>query len=205
MPTNDPPPHAPHAPNTSVPALASLQEAHRVLGVVLADPALVAAIDSAAATLTETLARGSKLLIVGNGGSLCDAMHFAEELTGRFRNDRRPLAALACADASHITCTANDYGFEHIFSRWVTALGRPGDTLIILSTSGNSPNCLRAAEAARAGGLTVLGLLGKGGGTLAAQVHTALTVPGTTSDRIQELHMLILHIWVEEIERRLGL
>lgn len=176
-----------------------------MLGVVLADPALVAAIDAAAATLTETLARGNKLLIVGNGGSLCDAMHFAEELTGRFRNDRRPLAALACGDASHITCTANDYGFEHIFSRWVTALGRPGDTLIILSTSGNSPNCLRAAEAARAGGLTVLGLLGKGGGTLAAQVHTALTVPGTTSDRIQELHMLILHIWVEEIERRLGL
>ena len=182
---------------------ASLTEAHRVLALLLADTALIAQIDTAAATLAHTIRNGNKVLAIGNGGSMCDAAHFAEELTGRFRADRRPLPALACNDPGHLTCTANDYGFDFVFSRWVEALGQPGDALIILSTSGNSPNCLKAAHAAKAKGLHTIALLGKQGGQLAPLVDTPIIAPGTTSDRIQELHMLILHIFVEAIEASL--
>lgn len=140
------------------------------------------------------------MLICGNGGSLCDAAHFAEELTGRFRHDRRPLAAIACADASHITCTANDYGFEFVFSRWVRALAKPGDVLVLLSTSGNSANIIEAAKAARESAVPIIALLGKNGGQVRPLCDHAITVPGDTSDRIQELHMLVLHAWVEMIE-----
>ncbi len=182
---------------------ASLTEAHRVLALLLADTALIAQIDTAAAILARTIRAGNKVLAIGNGGSMCDAAHFAEELTGRFRADRRPLPALACNDPGHLTCTANDYGFDFVFSRWVEALGQPGDALIILSTSGNSPNCLKAAHAAKAKGLHTIALLGKQGGQLAPLVDTPIIAPGTTSDRIQELHMLILHIFVEAIEASL--
>lgn len=182
----------------------SLLTARAVLDALLNDPRQVGAITLATRTLAQTLSRGNTLLICGNGGSLCDAQHFAEELTGRFRADRPPLPALACVDAGHITCTANDYGFEHVFARWVTAHARAGDTLILLSTSGNSPNCLLAAAAARAKGAHTIALLGKGGGTLAAQADQAIVVPGESADRIQELHMLILHIFVEGIEHALG-
>src|SRR5690606_37102902 len=126
-----------------------------------------------------------------NGGSACDAMHFAEELTGRFRKDRAPLAAIACTDFGHITCTANDYGFEHVYSRWVEALGRGDDVLIVLSTSGNSANIVKAAAAGRAKKMTKVALLGKDGGALAGACDRELIVPGETSDRIQELHMLV--------------
>ena len=135
---------------------------------------------------------------------MADAMHFAEELTGRFRMDRPALAALACADPTHLTCVANDYGFEQVFSRWVEGLGREGDCLIVLSTSGNSANIVRAVDAARARGIETIGLLGRGGGVLLGVCETEIVVPGETSDRIQELHMLILHAWVESIERALG-
>ncbi len=155
--------------------------------------------------IVSSLRAGGKILICGNGGSSCDAAHFAEELTGRFRNDRRPLAAIACTDVGHVTCTANDYGFEHVFARWIQALSRPGDVVILLSTSGNSPNILRAAEASRAvGGVVNVALLGKDGGKLAGVCDHQIIVPGATSDRIQELHMLLLHAWCEEIERQLG-
>ncbi|MGE3109235.1 MAG: SIS domain-containing protein [Phycisphaerales bacterium] len=148
---------------------------------------------------------GGKILICGNGGSCCDANHFAEELTGRFRADRPPLPAIACVDAAHITCTANDFGFDHVFERWVTALGKPGDVLIVLSTSGNSQNILLAARAGRSAGMHVAAMLGKDGGTLHAQhaSDTVIIVPGETSDRIQELHMLLLHALVESVERDL--
>lgn len=146
---------------------------------------------------------GGKVMICGNGGSACDGAHFAEELTGRFRKDRPPLPALACTDVGHITCTANDYGFEHIFSRWVTALGRPGDVLILLSTSGNSPNLLRAREAGAQAGMTTVALLGKTGGELKGRCDHEVLVPGDTSDRIQELHMLLLHAFVEHVEAAL--
>jgi D-sedoheptulose 7-phosphate isomerase len=178
----------------------SIDEAARVLEVLRRDERLLGRIDEGAALLTSCLAAGGKIMVCGNGGSACDAAHFAEELTGRFRNDRRPLAALACTDVGHVTCTANDYGFEHVFSRWVTALGRAGDVLIVLSTSGNSANIERAADAGRDAGMAVIGLLGKGGGRVASGCDLSLVVPGETSDRIQELHMLVLHAWVEVVE-----
>lgn len=183
----------------------ALREARRVLDELLADAPTVAAIERAGDALAGRLRAGGKILLCGNGGSACDAAHFAEELTGRFRADRRPLAAIACTDPGHITCTANDYGFELVFSRWVEALGRPGDALIILSTSGNSANLLRAAQAARAAEVQSIALLGRGGGKLRGLCSHEIIVPGETSDRIQELHMLILHAWVESIEIGLGL
>lgn len=182
----------------------SLREAQAVLNQLAASDQLVSTIDAAVQTLAQAFSRGNKVLAIGNGGSCCDAAHFAEELTGRFRNDRQPLPALACNDAGHITCTANDYGFEHTFSRWITAHAKAGDVVIILSTSGNSPNCRTAARAAKESGATTIGLLGKAGGSLKDSVDHTIIVPGDTSDRIQELHMLLLHIFVEGIERELG-
>ena len=180
---------------------ASLRSARHALDTLIADSAAVAKIDSFASLLAERFTAGRKVLICGNGGSACDAMHFAEELTGRFKRDRKPLPAIACTDPGHITCTANDYGFEHIFSRWVEALGQDGDILLLLSTSGNSPNILRAAESAKARGITTIALLGKDGGKLRNKCDHQLIVPGEGSDRIQELHMLILHTLVEGVER----
>jgi D-sedoheptulose 7-phosphate isomerase len=175
-----------------------------VLAALLADAPTLARIDVATATLAACVRAEGKVLVVGNGGSMCDAAHFAEELTGRFRADRRPLPALACNDPGHLTCVGNDYGFEFVFSRWIEALAQPGDVVVILSTSGNSPNCVRAAAAARAKGARTIALLGRGGGPLAGACDTPIIVPGTTSDRIQELHMLILHIFVEGIEAGLS-
>ncbi len=185
-------------------SLNSLRDAQRVLGELASSDLRVKLIDAAIQTLAQAFSRGNKVLALGNGGSCCDAAHFAEELTGRFRKDRPPLAAMACNDAGHITCTANDYGFEQIFSRWITAHARAGDVVIILSTSGDSANCVAATKAAKAAGATTIGLLGKGGGALKSEVDQAIIVAGETSDRIQELHMLVLHIFVEGIERELG-
>jgi D-sedoheptulose 7-phosphate isomerase len=158
-------------------------------------------IERLAVLLHKQLAAGHKIMVCGNGGSACDAMHFAEELTGRFRKDRPPLAAIACGDVGHITCTANDYGFEEVFSRWVEALGKPGDVLIVLSTSGNSENLVRAVRAAAGRSIVTVSLLGKSGGKLRGVCNHEVMVPGEHSDRIQELHMLILHVLVESVER----
>ncbi len=177
--------------------------------VLLRDLANDAALPECFSAITKAIVtafrEGNKVLICGNGGSMCDAMHFAEELTGRFRNDRPPLPAIALCDPSHITCTANDYGFDQIFSRAVQALGRHGDVLIVLSTSGDSPNLLRAVQAAKTEDLTIVALLGKTGGKLADSKlcqHQAI-FPGATSDRIQELHMLLLHSLVQAIEAQM--
>ncbi len=167
------------------------------------DPDNAEKIASLARTCADAVRSGGKLLAVGNGGSCADAVHFCEELTGRYRDDRPPIPAIACADAGHITCVGNDYGFEHIFSRWVDGLGQEGDVLIALSTSGNSANITRAVEVATDRGMHVVTLLGKGGGALAGRADTQWVVPGETSDRIQELHMLILHALVGAIERAL--
>jgi D-sedoheptulose 7-phosphate isomerase len=183
----------------------SLDEAAGVLDALRRDAALIESIAHGARDLASCLRGGGKVLLCGNGGSLCDAAHFAEELTGRFRADRRPLPALACADPGHLTCTANDYGFEFVFSRWLEALARPGDTVVLLSTSGRSANLVHAAKAARTAGARVVALLGRGGGEVAPLCDRAITVPGEASDRIQELHMLILHAWVQAIEVDLGL
>jgi D-sedoheptulose 7-phosphate isomerase len=153
--------------------------------------------------LADCLARGARVLTCGNGGSMCDAMHMAEELSGRFRGDRRPLAAQAISDPAHLTCVANDYGFEHVFARAVQAWGREGDVLVTFSTSGNSVNVVRAATTARACGMSVVGILGRDGGQLAGLCDWSVVVPGTTSDRIQEVHIKVVHLLVEAIKRRL--
>lgn len=184
--------------------LTSLHAALQVLERFVADPASSEAIEAIATLLAHRFQDGSKVLICGNGGSLADAVHFAEELTGRFRADRPPLPAIAIAEPGHITCTANDYGFDHVFSRSIEALGKPGDVLILLSTSGNSPNIVKAATVGRALGLHTVGLLGKGGGKLAGVCELQILAPGETSDRIQEIHMLVLHILVERVEVKLG-
>ena len=166
-----------------------------------ADGSVATRVARAAAICAETLGAGGKILAVGNGGSCADAIHFCEELTGRYRDDRPAIAAIACADAGHITCTANDYGYEQVFARWVEALARPGDVLVALSTSGNSENVVRAVEAARVRHVRVFTLLGKTGGRLLGHADVEWVVPGETADRIQELHMLILHALVGAIER----
>lgn len=151
----------------------------------------------------ESVRSGGKILAIGNGGSCADAMHFCEELTGRYRGDRPPIPAVACIDPGHLTCVGNDYGFERVFSRWVEGLGREGDMLVALSTSGNSANIVRAVESAKTRGMTVALLLGKDGGKLTGSGTYEWIAPGATSDRIQELHMLILHALVGQIEREL--
>jgi D-sedoheptulose 7-phosphate isomerase len=182
----------------------SLQDAHAALAALLADEAAVARIDTVARVVAACFRAGGKVLACGNGGSACDAMHFCEELTGRFREDRPPLAAIACIDPGHITCTANDYGYDAVFERWVRALAKPGDVLFLLSTSGRSSNIARAAGAGKELGVTRVALLGKGGGDLRARCEHEFLAPGETADRIQELHMLILHTLIECVEVELG-
>ena len=150
-----------------------------------------------------SLRQGGKILTCGNGGSHCDALHFAEELTGRFRKERPPLAALSLGEATHLSCVGNDYGFEYVYSRAVEALAKPQDCILVISTSGRSPNCLRAAQAAHERGAKVVGLLGYDGGSLLSLCDAAVVIPGSTSDRIQEMHIKVIHIWVELIERAL--
>lgn len=169
-----------------------------------ADPSNAQKVESLARICAEAVRSDGKILAVGNGGSCADAVHFCEELTGRYRDDRAPIPAIACADPGHITCVGNDYGFDHIFSRWVTGLGKHGDVLIALSTSGNSTNIINAVDAGKANGMHIATLLGKGGGRLSGVGDTEWVVPGQTSDRIQELHMLVLHALVGSIERMLN-
>ena len=181
---------------------AELAEARDVLDRFLTDPASLARIAEAAELFSHCLRNGGKILTCGNGGSLCDAQHFAEELSGRYRNDRRALAAIALTEASHMTCVANDYGFEFVFSRFVQALGRPGDVLLAISTSGNSPNILRAAEAAKEAGMLVVSLTGKDGGKLASLSDVEIRAPHSGyADRIQEIHIKVIHILILLIEK----
>jgi D-sedoheptulose 7-phosphate isomerase len=144
---------------------------------------------------------GFKGLTCGNGGSACDAMHYAEELTGRFRHDRIALAAISLTDASHITCVANDFGFEHIFSRGVEAYGRAGDYLVAISTSGNSQNVIKAVEVAQNMNMLTIGILGKDGGKLRDMTDFTFIFDAKTSDRIQELHIMLIHTIIEGVER----
>jgi D-sedoheptulose 7-phosphate isomerase len=186
------------------PIRAAFDEAAATLRAFLDDPDGLAGVRRFADAARGALERGGRLLACGNGGSMCDAMHFAEEWTGRFRGDRAALPAIALSDPAMLTCVANDFGFDEVFARGVEALGRPGDLLVLLSTSGESPNMLRAAEAARERELVTVGLLGKGGGALRERVDVPLVVPhATTSDRIQEVHIKILHTVIEVVERDL--
>ena len=151
--------------------------------------------------LAEAYRNGKKSLIAGNGGSNCDAMHFAEEFTGRFRKDRRALPSLSISDSSHITCVGNDYGFNFIFAKGVEAFGQEGDFFFGISTSGNSQNIIEAVKVAKEKGLKTVGILGKDGGKLKGICDYEFIVQGETTDRIQEIHMMILHIIIEGVDR----
>ena len=144
---------------------------------------------------------GKKSLIAGNGGSNCDAMHFAEEFTGRFRRDRKALPSISISDSSHITCVGNDYGFDFIFAKGVEAFAQEGDFFFGISTSGNSKNVIEAVKMAKEKNLKTVALLGKDGGKLKGKCDYEFIIPGKTSDRIQEVHMIILHIIIEGVER----
>lgn len=167
----------------------------------LSQPQALTFLEQFAEVLAHAFQAGNKVIIAGNGGSLCDSMHFAEELTGYFRNHRPALPAIALADPGHITCTANDSSFEFVFSRSIEAYGKPGDVFVGLTTSGNSPNIVKAMEVAQERGLTTVALLGKGGGKLKGMADLELIISGfSTSDRIQEAHMAAIHIVIEQVE-----
>lgn len=183
--------------------LNSFTEASQVLTQFLNDPGQIEKCMRFTDMLHETFKSGGVLYTCGNGGSHCDAMHFAEEWTGRYRKDRPAVGALALGDSSHVTCVSNDYGFEYIFSRQVDGLGRKGDMLVGLSTSGNSKNVIRAFESAKAKGIKTVALLGRDGGAMKNMADLAIIIPAQTSDRIQEMHIKIIHTVIESVERRL--
>ena len=177
------------------------EEAEKVLRDFMADDQHLAALGQAGDLMAEAIRSGGKVISCGNGGSMCDAMHFAEELTGRYRDDRRALPALSISDPSHLTCVGNDYGFDAVFARFVEAMGKPGDVLLAISTSGQSANVLRAAEAARLLGMSVVGLTGKDGGALAHLCDAEIRVPWNGhADRIQEVHIKCIHALIDHIE-----
>ena len=182
----------------------SLQESQQVLADFLANPAKIEAIEKAADVLVEALKKGNKILSCGNGGSHCDAMHFAEELSGRYRENRPALAAMAISDPSHISCVSNDFGYNYIFSRFIEGLGNKGDVLVGISTSGNSANIIEAVKAAQAKGMEVILLTGKDGGQLAAYgCHEIRVDHFGYADRIQEIHIKVIHILIQLIESKL--
>ncbi len=183
---------------------ASFEIARDTLDAFLADQANLDAVGQFAELCHGALESGAKLMACGNGGSMCDAMHFAEEWTGRFRGNRNALPAIAFSDPSQLTCIANDFSYDQVFARSVEAYGKPGDVLVCMSTSGGSPNAILAIKKAKEMGVKTVALLGKGGGEMKDLADLAIVVPNaTTSDRIQELHIKILHIAIEAVERAL--
>jgi len=183
----------------------NLVEAQKVLSDFLANPIQIQRIESAANCMVEALKSGNKILSCGNGGSHCDAMHFAEELSGRYRENRPALAAMAISDPSHITCVGNDFGFNFIYSRFIEGLGREGDVLLGISTSGNSENIVEAVKEAQAKGMKVILLTGKDGGKLAdfSNVIEIRVQHDGFADRIQEVHIKVIHILIQLIELQL--
>jgi D-sedoheptulose 7-phosphate isomerase len=185
---------------------ANLLEAQQVLNQFLNDPAKISSIEKAASCLVAALQQGKKIISCGNGGSHCDAMHFAEELSGRYRENRPALAAMAVSDPSHISCVSNDFGYNYVFSRFIEGLGNAGDVLFGISTSGNSANIIEAVKAAQAKGMAVVLLTGKDGGQLAAfdNVFEVRVDHFGYADRIQEIHIKVIHILIQLIEKEMG-
>lgn len=180
-----------------------LTEAQTVLDTFLGNPDHLSAIEQAAVLMANALKSGRKIISCGNGGSHCDAMHFAEELSGRYRDNRRSLAAMAISDVSHLSCVSNDFGYDFVFSRFIEGLGNEGDVLLGLSTSGNSTNVIRAVEAAREKGMKVILLTGKDGGKLADKADVEIRVPHFGyADRIQEIHIKVIHLFILLIEKQ---
>ncbi|MGD1843556.1 MAG: D-sedoheptulose 7-phosphate isomerase [Thermonemataceae bacterium] len=183
-----------------------LVAAQSLLDKFLKEDENIEAITKAATLMVQSIQQGGKIISCGNGGSHCDAMHFAEELTGRYQENRKALPAIAISDPSHISCVGNDYGYAFIFSRFVEALGQPSDVLLGISTSGNSQNVINAAKAAHEKGMSVVVLSGKDGGQLAASADVEINVPHYGyADRIQEIHIKVIHILIGLIEQQLGL
>ena len=181
------------------------EESAQLAQQLLGDMAFLEAMQQGAELLVEALGSGHKILTCGNGGSMCDAMHMAEELSGKYREDRPPFAALAMSDASALTCIGNDYGFDQVFSRQTQALGKPGDVLVCISTSGNSQNVLQAARKGKEIGMHVLSLTGNGGGALGDLADVDVSVPWSGfADRIQEVHIRCIHSWIDAIEHELA-
>ena len=186
--------------------LKNLEEAEKLLRDFYSFEENINKIDKAAEIIATAFNDGKKVISCGNGGSMCDAMHFAEELSGRFRNNRKALPAISISDPSHITCAANDYGFENIFSRFVEGLGQEGDVLIAISTSGNSENIIKAAKAAREIKTQVIALSGKDGGKLASLCDLEIRAPHSPfADRTQEIHIKIIHSIIHAIELKLDI
>lgn len=183
---------------------AGLAEARNVLDEFM-QTENVSLIDQTATAMADALNAGFKIISCGNGGSLCDATHFAEELTGRYRKNRRPYPALAINDPAYITCVGNDYSFEEIFSRYIEGVGKPGDVLLAISTSGNSANIVRAASMAKSMGIKVVVLTSSGYNKLSeiGDIILACPKPGF-SDRVQEIHIKIIHLLIQSIEAKLG-
>lgn len=173
-----------------------------VLNRFIADETNFQRIEKAGELMAVAIRSGGKIISCGNGGSMADAMHFAEEMTGRFREDRKGLPAIAISDPTHISCVANDYGYEHVFSRFVETVGMNGDVLLAISTSGNSANVVNAAEQARMKGMTVVALTGKTGGKLAELADVEVRAPQSEyADRVQEIHIKIIHSLIDYLER----
>lgn len=185
--------------------LNALQEAQEALEALIKNEATLEKLDAAGQAMADAIANGHKILSCGNGGSLCDAMHFAEEMTGRYRQNRPGFAAIAIADASHMSCVGNDYGYNDVFSRYVSAVGQKGDVLLAITTSGTSANVMQAVKAAHDKGMIVVGLTGREGSPLATEADIAIVTPaGKWADRVQELHIKCIHILIELVERRLA-
>lgn len=180
------------------------QEAQKVLDNFLNDEIQIGNIEKAAQLIASSIESGGKVISCGNGGSHCDAMHFAEELTGRFRDNRKAIPALAISDPSHISCVSNDFGFDFVFSRFIEGLGKSGDVLFCLSTSGNSRNILEAIKAAKAAEMSVIALTGKDGGQMKGLADVEIRVPHFGyADRIQEIHIKVIHTVILLVERHL--
>jgi D-sedoheptulose 7-phosphate isomerase len=183
--------------------LAELQEAQKILNDFISSEENIKNIEKVANLMAEAILNGKKIISCGNGGSHCDAMHFAEELSGRYRENRKSLAAIAISDPSHLSCVGNDYGFEYIYSRFIEGLGNAGDILLGISTSGNSKNIINAAKAARETGMKVVILSGKDGGNLAGLADLEIRVQHFGfADRIQEIHIKVIHILIMLIEKK---
>ncbi|MBA0205778.1 D-sedoheptulose 7-phosphate isomerase [Pectobacterium aroidearum] len=182
-----------------------LKEAAETLNNFLSDDANIQSIQNAAVLLANAFKAGGKVISCGNGGSHCDAMHFAEELTGRYRENRPGYPAIVISDPSHLSCVSNDFGYDFVFSRYVESLGREGDVLLGISTSGNSGNIIKAIAAAKAKGMKVITLTGKDGGKMAGSADVEIRVPHFGyADRIQEIHIKAIHILIQLIEKEMA-
>lgn len=177
-------------------------EAESILKEFLSNEANFIALENAGKLMVESLNNKGKIISCGNGGSLCDAMHFAEELTGRYRDNRKAIPAIAISDVSHMACVGNDYGYEFIFSRFIEAMGNTGDVLLAISTSGNSKNVIKAIEVAKENGMKVVGLTGKDGGLMTSLCDVEIRAPHSKyADRAQEIHIKCIHSLIDYIER----